>query len=51
MSGYDTQVRAKAHAIIREHVAPDARGVNKRALYYALVEALTEARQVASGDR
>ena len=51
MSDFNTQVRAKAHAIIQAHVAPDARGVNKRALYYALVEALTEARQVASGSR
>ena len=51
MSDVDTHARAKAQAIIQAHIPQDARGVNKRALYYALVEALTEARQVASGRR
>mgnify|MGYP001812733049 CR=1 FL=1 len=51
MSDFNTKARAKAQAIIQAHIAQDARGVNKRALYYALVEALTEAQQVRSGDQ
>ena len=51
MSDFNTQARVKAQAIIRAHIAEDARGVNKRALYYALVEALTEAQQVSSSDQ
>jgi hypothetical protein len=39
------QVRSTAQAIIQEHLGPSKKVINKRAIYYALVRALTEARQ------
>jgi hypothetical protein len=51
MSDFDTHARAKAQAIIQAHIPQDAWGVNKRALFYALVEALTGAQRSGSGRR
>ena len=47
----DTKARAKAQALIQAHIPPSARGVDKRALYYALVEALTEAHRAHFGPK
>lgn len=51
MNHLDVQARAKAQAIIQAHIPHDARVVNKRALYYALIEALTEAQPARSGNK
>jgi hypothetical protein len=40
-----TQVRSTAQAIIQGYLGPSKKVIDKRALYYALVQALTEARQ------
>ncbi len=40
-----TQVRSTAQAIIQGHLGPGKKVIDKRALYYALIQALTEARQ------
>ena len=45
MDDTETKARAKAQALIQAHIPPSTRGVDKRALYYALVEALTEAQK------
>ncbi len=45
MDDAHTKARAKAQVLIQAHIPPNARGVDKRALYYALVEVLTEAYQ------
>ena len=40
-----TQVRSTALAIMQGYLSPEKKVIDKRALYYALVQALTEARQ------
>ena len=40
-----TQVRSTALAIMQGYLGPGKKIIDKRALYYALVRALTEARQ------
>jgi hypothetical protein len=40
-----TQVRSTAQAIIQGYLGAGKKVIDKRALYYALVQALTEARQ------
>ena len=45
MNDTHTKARATAQALIKAHIPPNARGVDRRALYYALVAALTEVQQ------
>ena len=40
-----TQVRLTALTIMQGYLGPERKVIDKRALYYALVQALTEARQ------
>lgn len=51
MNEIDAKARAAAHAVIEAHIGPDARGVDKRALFYTLVEALTKAQQGHIGSK
>ena len=51
MNDIDAKARATAQVVIETHIGPDARGVDKRALFYALVEALTEAQQAHVGSK
>ena len=40
-----TEVRSTARAIMQDYFDPSKEVIDKRALYYALVQALTEAKQ------
>ncbi len=40
-----TEVRSTALEIMQDYLGPSKKVINKRALYYAIVEALTEARK------
>ena len=40
-----TQVRSTAQAIVQDYCGPAKKMIDKRALYYAMVQALMEARQ------